>query len=73
MTNICYHTRTSLILGIGETPEDAIVDARWNGGDPDIDTSEWATIAATDDLIHEIEAQGGDLSWAIVNGTAICV
>ena len=71
-THICYHQRTSLIIGIGNSPDDAIVDARWNVG-IDTDETEWATAPATDDLIHEIEAQGGDLSWAIVNGTAICV
>ena len=75
---ICYHQRTKIVLGIGATPQDAIVDARWNAapwwiGPDGIDETDWATVPATEDLIHEIGVQGGDLSWAIINNIAICV
>jgi hypothetical protein len=70
MTNqiICYHKRHHIILGIGTNDDGAITNSRYNAGDCDIDTSEWATIPASDKLIEAISCKGGDLDWCIKDG-----
>ena len=70
MTNqtICYHQRTGIILGIGNSADDAIVNGRFNAGNADIDTADWATLPASDELIEAISYKGGGLDWFIENG-----
>jgi hypothetical protein len=70
MTNqtICYHQRTGIIIGIGTTADGAITNGRFNVGNADIDTSEWDTLPASDDLIEAISCKGGALDWFIKDG-----
>jgi len=69
--HICYHIRQGIIYGVGKTAEDAIIDARYNARDPDVDTSEWRAIPADAALIDRIHAEGGDCNWRIDRNTGI--
>jgi len=71
MDHVCYHARTHIILGIGLTAENAIVDARYNATDPDVDTSAWRTAQATDALTDRVRARGGDCDWALDRNTGV--
>jgi len=71
MDHICYHARTHIILGIGPNAEIAIVDARYNANDPDVDTSAWRTAQATNELIDRVHAQGGDCDWTVDRNTGV--
>ena len=70
---IAYHNQTKVIVGIGATAADAIVDARWNVGNPDSDESGWQTIPADDDLIDNVHQFGGAVRWQISNNVAVLV
>ncbi len=71
MEHVCYHARTHIILGIGATAENAIVDARYNAGEPDVDTSAWRTAQATSALIDRVRARGGDCDWTLDRGAGV--
>lgn len=74
MQTICYHTETAVILGIGNSADDAIIDARWNANNPEIpDSSEaaWRTIPADDDLIDAVHQFDGAVRWHVASGVAV--
>lgn len=71
---ICYHKETAAILGVGNSADDAITDARWNANNPEIpDSSEaaWRTIPADDALIDAVYLRGGEVRWHVADGVAV--
>jgi hypothetical protein len=68
---ICYHTETAAILGVGDRADDALTDARWNAGNPEIDDTAWRTIPADDDLINAVYLRGGEVRWHVADGVAV--
>ena len=74
MQIICYHTETAAILGVGNSADDAITDARWNANNPEIPDSleaAWRTIPADDALIDAVYQFDGAVRWRAANGVAV--
>lgn len=71
MQIICYHKETAAILGIGNRADDAITDARWNAGNPEIDDTAWRCIAADDELVDAVHQWGGAVWWHVAGGVAV--
>ena len=74
MQIICYHTETAIILGVGNSADDAITDARWNANNPEIPDSieaDWRTIPADDALIDAVHQFDGAVWWHVADGVAV--
>ncbi len=74
MQFICYHTETAAILGVGNSADDAAIDARWNANNPEIPESseaDWRTIPADDALIDAVHQFDGEVLWDVANGVAV--
>jgi hypothetical protein len=69
---ICYHTETAIILGVGNSADDALTDARCNVGNPDCnEKAAWRCIAADDALIDAVHQFDGAVWWHVADGVAV--